>query len=120
VGELQPLVLDTQPGRRIGYVTDLQGSEANAQVLQALLQGVDLLFIESVFLDADRDHAQRKNHLTARQAGEFARRLGARALVPFHFSPRYEGGYGALRDEAMAAWAGAAAAGPGAALGWPK
>jgi len=67
---------------------------------------VDLLHIESVFLDEDRDHALRKNHLTARQAGEIARRLRARKLVPFHFSPRYHGREDAVLAEAYAAWGG--------------
>lgn len=107
VGELRDVVLDVAPGQRIGYVTDLCFTEANVQALQALLAGVDRLFIESVFLDADRDHALRKNHLTARQAGTIARRVGARAVVPFHFSPRYEGRAQALVDEVNAAWAGA-------------
>ena len=39
----------------------------------------------------DRAHALRKNHLTARQAGQIAQAVGARAVVPFHFSPRYGG-----------------------------
>ena len=89
VGELTPLVLDFAPGLRIGYVTDLRGTEADMQVLKPLLAGVDLLFIESPFLEADRAHALRKHHLTARRAGLIARELGARAVVPFHFSPRY-------------------------------
>jgi ribonuclease Z len=71
-----------------------------------LLGQVDLLFIESVFLDADRAQAARKNHLTARQAGQIARRVGAKAIVPFHFSPRYEGRAADLIAEAQAAWSG--------------
>lgn len=106
VGELRPLVLDAVAGRRVGYVTDLRHTEANMVELDRLLAGVDLLHIESVFLDADRDHALRKNHLTAAQAGAIARRLGARALVPFHFSPRYEGRTHELTAEARAAWGG--------------
>jgi ribonuclease Z len=110
VGELRPLVLDTVPGRRIGYVTDLRYTEANIQQLAALLDGVDLLHIEAVFREDDRDQALRKNHLTARQAGEIARRLRARHVVPFHFSPRYRGEEDALRAELRAAWVGFAPA----------
>ena len=106
MGELRPLVLDTVPGRRIGYVTDLRFTEANVEQLLRLLGDVDLLYIESVFLDADREHARRKNHLTARQAGEIARRLRARQVVPFHFSPRYRGREAALQAEVQAAWQG--------------
>jgi ribonuclease Z len=106
VDELRHLVLDEVPGRRIGYVTDLRCTEGNVQALDALLHGADLLFIESVFLDADREHARRKNHLTARQAGWIARQLGAKAVVPFHFSPRYDGSEQRLVDEVQAAFAG--------------
>lgn len=105
--ELVDVVLDVTPGRRIGYVTDLRGSEENLQTLLALLAGVDQLFIESVFLQADLDHAQRKNHLTAQQAGRIARAVRARDVVPFHFSPRYEGRADAVIAEVRAAHAGA-------------
>ncbi len=103
VGELRALVLDTIPGRRIGYVTDLRFTPANVERLERLLGGVDVLHIESVFLDRDRDQGARKNHLTAPQAGEIARRLGAKKVVPFHFSPRYRGAEGELRREVEAA-----------------
>ena len=108
VGELRPLVLDTVAGRRIGYVTDMRFTPDNIEQLARLLNDVDLLYIESVFLDADRDHALRKNHLTARQAGEIARRLRAKKVVPFHFSPRYRGRESALRAEVLSAWMAAA------------
>ena len=100
--------LELVPGRRIGYVTDLRHTEENLRALDALVAGVDILFIESVFLDADAGHAERKNHLTAAQAGAIARRLGAKAVVPFHFSPRYEGRAEEVLAEVQAAWQGTA------------
>jgi ribonuclease Z len=106
-GELQQLILDIVPGRRIGYVTDLRYTGANVDTLSRLLADVDVLYIESVFLDEDADHAARKNHLTARQAGLIAHRLRAKAVVPFHFSPRYEGRDAELIAEVQAAWSGA-------------
>jgi ribonuclease Z len=108
VGELRTILRDPSPGRRIGYVTDLRFTEANRRALQGMLTGVDQLFIESVFLHAEADHAQRKNHLTARQAGLIARELGARYVEPFHFSPRYGGRQAELLAEVQAAWAGPA------------
>jgi len=127
VGELSQLLLDVAPGRRIGYVTDLRFTEGNRRQLAALLSGVDQLYIESVFLDAERDHAQRKNHLTAPQAGCIARELGARAVVPFHFSPRYRQRAAEVLAEVNAAWAGPAApadaedqAGPEASRSWVR
>ena len=104
VGELRPVILDVVEGRRLGYVTDLRYTEENVRVLVELLADVDLLFIESVFLDEDCGHAARKNHLTARQAGAIAHRLRARAVVPFHFSPRYEGGGAARPAYGPSAW----------------
>lgn len=104
VGELRPLVLDTIAGRRIGYVTDLRFTPANVEQLERLLGDTDLLYIESVFLERDRDQALRKNHLTARQAGEIAHRLRAKRVVPFHFSPRYRGDEQTLCHEVLAAW----------------
>jgi ribonuclease Z len=106
VGELTDIVLDVAPGQRIGYVTDLRFTEANLHTLAPLIAAVDQLFIESVFLDTDRAHAQRKNHLTARQAGQIAREAGARAVVPFHFSPRYGGRAEEVAAEVRSAWAG--------------
>ncbi len=106
VGELRHLVLEVVPGQRIGYVADLRYTEANLQTLLQLLAGVDRMFIESVFLAEDAEHAARKNHLTAHQAGAIARRLGAKAVMPFHFSPRYEERAAALVAEVHAAWSG--------------
>jgi len=106
VGLLQQLILDIAPGRRIGYVTDLRYTDSNVDTLAQLLAGTDLLFIESVFLEEHADHAARKNHLTARQAGRIARCLGARAVVPFHFSPRYEGRAAEVIAEVRDAWSG--------------
>lgn len=106
VGELRSVVLDVVPGQRLGYATDLCFTEANVQTLVSFMAGVDRLYIESVFLDADRDHALRKNHLTAHQAGEIARRAGARSVVSCHLSPRYEGRIAEVMAEVQAAWAG--------------
>jgi len=108
VDELRHLVLDVAPGQRIGYVTDLRYTEANVQALAQLLAGVDLLFIESVFLDEDADHGARKNHLTAGQAGSIARMLAAKDVRPFHFSPRYQGREAEVIAQVRAAWTRAA------------
>ncbi|HQR77193.1 MAG TPA: MBL fold metallo-hydrolase, partial [Burkholderiaceae bacterium] len=103
LGELRP-AFELVAGRRIGYVTDIRYTEANVRALEALLAGVDLLYIEAVFMEAEADHAARKNHLTARQAGTIARRVGAHAVVPLHFSPRYEGRAAELIAGLQAAW----------------
>jgi ribonuclease Z len=104
VSQLRDVVLDVVPGQRVGYVTDLRYTESNVEALSQLLGNADLLFIESVFLNEDAGHAARKNHLTAHQAGLIARRVQAKAVVPFHFSPRYQGRSAELITEMQTAW----------------
>jgi ribonuclease Z len=104
VGDLRHLILDVVPGQRIGYATDLRYTEANVRTLAELFADVDVLFIESVFLDEDAEHGARKNHLTAGQAGRIARCARAKAVRPFHFSPRYEGREAELVGQLHAAW----------------
>ena len=91
LGELRQKVLEFVPGQRVCYVTDVADNERNRNALAEFAQQADLLFIEAVFLEADREHAERKAHLTARAAGVIARAAGVKSAVPFHFSPRYMG-----------------------------
>jgi ribonuclease Z len=109
VGELRERVLELVPGQTVCYVTDVTWSPDNARRITQFAAGADLLFIEAVFIDADRDHAARKMHLTARQAGHLARAAGARAAIPFHFSPRYLDREREVRREFEEAWRGEAA-----------
>ena len=95
-------VMET-PGQRLAYVTDIRRTPENERGVLELARGADHLFCEAAFLERDADHAERKHHLTARQAGELARLAGARRLTIFHFSPKYEGEEALLREEAAAA-----------------
>lgn len=99
LGELKACALRLVPGQKIGYVTDASGAPENQARIAALVRDADLLFIEAMFLDEDAGHAARKFHLTARQAGIIARAANVRAVVPFHFSPRYAGAERRLVDE---------------------
>ncbi len=104
LGQLRHEVLRFVPGQKIVYVTDAVYHEDNAARVTALAREADVLFIETPFLDADAERAQRRYHLTARQAGLLARTAGAKVVVPFHFSPMYEDDGGeALRRELMQA-----------------
>ncbi|MBR0647166.1 MBL fold metallo-hydrolase [Plastoroseomonas hellenica] len=82
-------VVVTVPGRAIGYVTDVADTPANRLAIAALVQDVELLFIEAPFLAAEAERALERGHLTARAAGEIARAAGVGAVEPFHFSPRH-------------------------------
>ncbi|OGA50018.1 MAG: ribonuclease Z [Betaproteobacteria bacterium RIFCSPLOWO2_12_FULL_62_13] len=103
LAELKARVLRLVPGEKLCYVTDAVYHEDNARRIAALAAGADRLFIECVFLDEDADHAARKFHLTARQAGNIACAARAKLVVPFHFSPRYAERETELRDELEAA-----------------
>ena len=106
LGELKAKALQFVPGERLCYVTDAVYHAENERRIAALAADADQLFIECVFLQKDADHASRKFHLTAAQAGHIARAAGAKQVTPFHFSPRYEGREEELRRELEVARAG--------------
>jgi ribonuclease Z len=101
--EVSDAIVMTTPGTKVAYVTDIGYSPANREKVRGLAREVDILFCEAAFLERDLDHARRKNHLTARQAGEMARLAGARRLEIFHFSPKYIDEEDLLVDEACEA-----------------
>lgn len=106
LGVLKEHALQIVAGEKIAYVTDVAYHEENLARIVELARNADLLFIEAMFLEQDCAEAARKKHLTARQAGIIARAAGARAIVPFHFSPRYSDCEARLRSEAEAAFGG--------------
>lgn len=93
------LVLITR-GQKVTYVADAAGSRENKETIVRLAAGSDTLFCEAAFLDADRDKALKKYHLTAKDAGGIAREAEVGRLVVFHFSPKYRGNPSDLYDEA--------------------
>jgi ribonuclease Z len=109
LGLLRERALRLVPGQKIAYVTDVAHHAENTRRIVGLAAQADLLYIECTFLAADAAEAGRKAHLTSRQAGTMAREAGARAMVPFHFSPRYSGREAELRAEAQAAFGGVVA-----------
>ncbi len=106
LGELAEEILRRGEGQRLAYVTDLAHTPQNAAFAARLAAGADLLVCEAAFLDEDRDLAEERRHLTARQAGTLAREAGAKRLAIFHQSPRYEGRMQALFEEAAEAFGG--------------
>jgi ribonuclease Z len=99
LGQLKRDVLQFVPGQKVCYVTDAADTARNRSALMDFLGGADLLFIEAVFLDCDREIADRKGHLTARAAASVARAAGVARAVPFHTSPRYLGREDEVRQE---------------------
>jgi ribonuclease Z len=90
LGRLTESAFRVAEGQRIVYVTDAAGTAANLEKIAALAAGADQLFIEAAFLAADSDLAGERHHLTAAAAGAIARSAGAKRVIPFHFSNRYE------------------------------
>ncbi len=105
-GELAKALIVDQPGQRIAYVVDTRFDPENASRIVALARDADLFYCEARFLDADRDEADKRHHLTARHAGFLARAAGVRRLEVFHFSPRYQGMAQAFQVEAQAEFHG--------------
>jgi ribonuclease Z len=104
LGELRARAVRLTRGQKICYVTDAAYTPENSQRILALASGADLLFIEAAFLEQDAELARSRCHLTAHQAGTLGREARAVAVVPFHFSPRYEGRAVELHAELQAAF----------------
>jgi len=79
-------VSEPRPGQRFAFVMDTRLCDA----VYALADGVDLLVIESTYLEAEAELATTYAHLTAAQAGRVAAECGVRKLVLSHFSQRYD------------------------------
>jgi ribonuclease Z len=106
LGELRGTLVKETRGQKLAYVVDTIFTPDNAARIAALVQGADLFFCESPFLDEDEDQATRRYHLTARQAGLLGRAANVRKLVVFHFSPRYAGQAERLYQEAQETFQG--------------
>jgi ribonuclease Z len=104
LGDLATQIALITPGQKVSYVADVVYNEPNAQKIVELVKNSDHLFIEASFLEEDRDIAEKKCHLTARQAGLIAGKAGVKQLTPFHFSPRYQGQGHILEKEAFDAY----------------
>ncbi|MBO2446914.1 ribonuclease Z [Actinomadura barringtoniae] len=75
-----------RPGQKVAFIMDTRLCEG----VHELAAGVDLLVIESTFLDEDAALAAEYGHLTALQAGQVAALAGVRRLVLTHISERYK------------------------------
>lgn len=62
---------------------------AYSENLIEYLRGVDLLMIESTFLDSDQKLARKRGHCTAKEAATIASKAGVGKLLLTHFSTRY-------------------------------
>jgi ribonuclease Z len=106
LGEVKERFLTISRGQKLAYVVDARYDDENEAKIVELVQGADVFYCESPYLDADREKAFDRYHLTARQAGWLARKAAVRDLVVFHFSSRYMGQGDAIEREALEAFRG--------------
>lgn len=88
-GEVIPCSLLTRaaaPPKRYAYCSDTAYSPS----IIPIIEGVDLLYHEATFADADKARAKETFHSTARQAADIALKAGVKRLVIGHYSARYE------------------------------
>jgi ribonuclease Z len=104
LGDLADKIGKISPGQRIAYITDIIGSPDNYEKVVELAKGADHLFIEAAFLDRDRGTAHKKYHLTAKEAGELAKKARVKQFTLFHFSPRYSHQEAEIQREALEAF----------------
>ncbi len=103
-GELFQRIAHRERGMKITYVTDVSPTPQNLARIVTLARDSHLLAIEAVFSQADLALARERNHLTARMAGEVARKSRSARFLLFHHSPRYQGRGDLLNQEAWQAF----------------
>ncbi len=90
---------DMVPGTKLVTVGDIG---ALNDPIREMAQGAHALVMEATFLEVEADIAGQFGHITARQAGEFARECGVGTLLLTHVSRRYR--ERDIIDEARAAF----------------
>lgn len=96
---------ETRQGRKVSYVTDTTWLNS----IPGEIAGSDLLVCEAMFAEDLAESAREKKHLTARQAGQLAKKAGdIKRMGLLHFSPRYTNReLKVLRDECREYYPGA-------------
>ncbi len=80
------LTFDPLPTKSYAFCSDTVYDEGILQYIQ----GVDVLYHESTFLDTEQHLCEKTMHTTAKQAANIARMAGVKNLVLGHFSTRYD------------------------------
>jgi len=77
---------ESRHGRKVSYVTDTAWRDS----IPSEVAGSDLLICEAMFAEDLAESAREKKHLTARQAGQLAKKAGnIKRMGLIHYSPRY-------------------------------
>lgn len=98
--ELTKKLLLIKEGEKILYITDIRFSNRDLDKIAKFSTNPDFLFCEAFFLTDDIERAKDRHHLTASQTNIIAKKLNAKKLIIFHFSPRYKGNFKKIYNEA--------------------
>lgn len=79
------LLGETIPGTKVVITGDI----ARLDNIVDYVANVDVLITEATFLDSERDEANSFGHITAKQAGDFAKEMNVKHLLLTHISRRY-------------------------------
>jgi len=78
------------PGSKLVYATDFADTPDNRCELTTIAQDAHMFFCEATFLERESEQAAHTRHLTTHSCAQIANEIGARHLIPIHFSRRYE------------------------------
>jgi ribonuclease Z len=85
----------TEKGKKISFVFDA----LYEQKIISFVRNSDLLICESTFSDNEKEEAKERKHLTSKQAGQIAKKSGAKKLIITHISQRYSKDYKKILNE---------------------
>jgi ribonuclease Z len=88
LGELSKKIALITRGQKITYIVDVVFNKSNIDKIIEFAKDSDHLYIEASFLHKDYAFAEKKFHLTSKQAGYLAAMAKAKQFTIFHFSPR--------------------------------
>jgi ribonuclease Z len=75
-----------EPGRRYAFCADTRYDES----LIPHIEGFDMIYHETTYLDNLRERAEARFHSTSKQAAEMAVKAGVKKLLIGHFSSKYD------------------------------
>ena len=75
-----------EPGKRYAFCADTKYDES----LIPHIQGADMIYHETTYLDNLRERAENRFHSTTKQAAALAKKAGVKKLLIGHFSSKYD------------------------------
>ncbi|MEK8179885.1 ribonuclease Z [Flavobacterium buctense] len=79
------LTFDPEPTKSYAFCSDTMYDET----LIPLIQGIDVLYHETTFLESEADKAEKTMHSTAKEAARIAKLANVKQLLLGHYSTRY-------------------------------